>query len=243
MGDDSKTREPGEERGEEEGHEGFARGVSDSLRKVISGTIRSVIPGDEGLRAAIVDAFPKELLGYVMRQVDAGKDEIVRMVGLQIRKFLENLDLGGELQKVLTSLSFEVRTEVRFVPNDQAVRPDARVRVRIRRGDDVEDVTENSPRARALRKGIVRAVDNVLGAFVKGEGVAEGVASVGAARATALREGILAAVEAVIRALPGEDDELQGDGEADAVSPGEAEVDSVSEERPGGDAQDEDAQD
>ncbi len=241
MSDDTKAREPGDDREEEEGHEGFARGVSDGLKKVISGTIRSVIPGDDGLRAALVDAFPKELLGYVMRQVDAGKDEIVRMVGLQIRKFLENLDLGGELQKVLTSLSFEIRTEVRFIPNDQAVRPDAKVRVRVRKGDEVEDVTANSPRARALRKGVLRAVDNVLGAFTKGEDGAEGAS--GMAPASALREGILAAVDAVIRALPGDDEDpgAQADNPHTAPAPRD-EADAPLNEQPEEEAQGADAE-
>ena len=34
--------------------------------------------------------------------------------------FLESLNVNAELQKLLTSLSFEVKTEIRFIPNDES---------------------------------------------------------------------------------------------------------------------------
>ncbi len=108
------------------------RGVSDSLRKTIGSGIRSVLSSDEGIRRMIKDSIPREVLGYAMKQVDSAKDEVVRMVGNQTRKFLENLDLGHELQKVLTSVSLEFRTELRFIPNDKAVRPEGKVQVKVK---------------------------------------------------------------------------------------------------------------
>ena len=43
---------------------------------------------------------------------------MVRVVAHEIRDFLEATDISTELQKALTSLSFEIRTEIRFIPND-----------------------------------------------------------------------------------------------------------------------------
>ncbi|MGE0789713.1 MAG: hypothetical protein AB7S26_28835 [Sandaracinaceae bacterium] len=62
--------------------------------------------------------LPKELVGYVFSQVDETKNLMVRVAAHEIRDFLQATDLSTELQKVLTSLSFEIRTEIRFIPNE-----------------------------------------------------------------------------------------------------------------------------
>ena len=58
----------------------------------------------------------------LVSQADSLRRETLRIISKEIRVFLENVDLGGELAKILTSVSFEVKTEIRFVPNDQSVR-------------------------------------------------------------------------------------------------------------------------
>lgn len=69
--------------------------------------------------------LPKELAGYVLSQMDETKNSVVRVVAKEVRDFLEATDLSTELQKVLTALSFEVKTEIRFIPNDHGgVRPE-----------------------------------------------------------------------------------------------------------------------
>ena len=48
----------------------------------------------------------------------------------EIRDFLAATDLSKELQKALTSLSFEIRTEIRFIPNEAGgVRPEVKAKV------------------------------------------------------------------------------------------------------------------
>lgn len=90
----------------------------------------------EGLRARLSDRkLPREAVSFILGQVDTTKREFLRILSREIRLFLENMDLGGELAKILTSLSFEVRMEVRFIPNDQALKPSARGRVRVKRND------------------------------------------------------------------------------------------------------------
>ncbi len=90
--------------------------------------------GSEGLRARLSDRkLPREAVSFILGQVDTTKREFLRILSREIRLFLENMDLGGELAKILTSLSFEVRMEVRFIPNDQALRPSAKGRMRVKR--------------------------------------------------------------------------------------------------------------
>ena len=74
--------------------------------------------------------LPKEVANYVLSQVDETKNAMVRVVAREVRDFLEAADLATELQRALTSLSFEIRTEIRFIPNDKGgVTPDVKARV------------------------------------------------------------------------------------------------------------------
>ncbi len=94
----------------------------------------------EGLRARLSDRkLPKEAVSFILGQVDTTKREFLRILSREIRLFLENMDFGGELAKILTSLSFEVKMEVRFIPNDQALKPTARGRMRVKRTKDDEE--------------------------------------------------------------------------------------------------------
>lgn len=158
------------------GRDGRA-GVSEGLRKALASGIRMALSADDVIR----DAVPREVLSHVMRQTDSAKDEVVRVVGVQIRKFLENLDIAGEVQKILTSVSFEVRTEIRFIPNDQGVMPKPRVKVRSAargqgaradeaagesaRGAAKADASRGGDRQKKSRLGA--AVDKALGVFTR----------------------------------------------------------------------------
>lgn len=82
-----------------------------------------------------VKHVPKELVGYVFSQVDETKNAIVRVVAGEVRDFLSATDLAAELQKALTSLSFEIRTEIRFIPNEAGgVKPEVKSEVEPRHG-------------------------------------------------------------------------------------------------------------
>lgn len=81
-----------------------------------------------------VKQVPKELVSYVFSQIDETKNAMVRVVAGEVRDFLDATDLAHELQKALTSLSFEIRTEIRFIPNDAGgIRPDVKAEVEPKR--------------------------------------------------------------------------------------------------------------
>jgi hypothetical protein len=121
--------------------------LRDTLRKAVEkgieagvGTLRSAY---SALRGVTQDGkLPKELIGYVFASVDETKNALVRTVAKEVRDFLEATDIAGEFYRALTSLSFEVKTEIRFIPNDAGgVRPQVKARAvqkRKRRGGVVE---------------------------------------------------------------------------------------------------------
>jgi hypothetical protein len=122
------------------------------LEAMIPGILRrSIISGlntalsEEGFRGAVSEKnIPKEAVGFVLSQADNTRREILRIVSREVRTFLENVDFGGEIAKILTTLSFEIRTEVRFIPNDEALKPNIRNRVKIKRiREDGKEETVN----------------------------------------------------------------------------------------------------
>lgn len=94
--------------------------------------------------------LPKDLASALFSQIEEGKNVLVGAIASEVRGFLEETDIAYELQRVLTSLSFEISTEIRFVPNERGlpraeVRSKARPKVSARRAkrrrhdDDQED--------------------------------------------------------------------------------------------------------
>lgn len=124
--EDDDTREDGDGAADEPG----LRRMSDTVRKALSSGFRSVRASEEKLRGMVGDAMPRELVTYLKGAIDNGREEIVRAIGVQTKKFLEGIDVGGEVAKILTSLSFEIRTEIRFIPNDQKIKPSIRTSIK-----------------------------------------------------------------------------------------------------------------
>jgi hypothetical protein len=81
--------------------------------------------------------LPREIAGAIFNQLDETKNDVLRIVAKEVRDVLEATDLASEIKAALTSLSFEVRTEIRFIPNDAGtgVKPDVRAKSRVKRVD------------------------------------------------------------------------------------------------------------
>jgi hypothetical protein len=106
------------------------------LEKGIEAGLGTLSRTDNVVRELVGDnvKLPKELVGYVFSQVDETKNAMVRVVAGEVRDFLSATDLANELQKALTSLSFEIKTEIRFIPNDSGgVKPDVKAEVDAKR--------------------------------------------------------------------------------------------------------------
>jgi len=105
--------------------------IPDIVRRTFYAGLGAVFTTEEGIRK-IASEFhlPKDVANYLIQTAASSKDEIFRIFAKEVRAFLESANLSQEIQKVLTSLSFEIRTEIRFIPNDEAVggvKPDIKV--------------------------------------------------------------------------------------------------------------------
>src|SRR5690554_4702695 len=129
-------RRVGVESGASEG----ARGAGSRGAGQEAGGSEKPSPGSDGFRARLGGTkLPREVVNFILSQVDTTKREFLRIASSEVRVFLERVDLGGEVAKILTTLSFEVRMEVRFIPNDQALKPSARGRMRVKRNRSAEE--------------------------------------------------------------------------------------------------------
>jgi hypothetical protein len=160
----------------------FERTVPDVLRKIVEravGTgVETLAEGPDHLRKHLGDLkLPKEAASYVYEQIDDTKKGLYRVVAKEIRDVLEHMSLADELASVLTKLSFEINTQIRFVPNQAAKEGEA---PRPKDGADEGEATppaagtssgaegepkrkSHFPRPQVVSKVVMKAVDMVTG--------------------------------------------------------------------------------
>ena len=128
MVDDQNPRdEPAEGERVEERKSRFERTIPDLVKRMVERAVETGVErlaeGPENLKNLADRKLPKEVLAYLYNQVDETKNGIYRAVAKEIRDVLEQTQFADEIAKVLTKLSFEIKTEIRFVPNDPKPSP------------------------------------------------------------------------------------------------------------------------
>ncbi len=169
---DSDDREPEDEASSPEERERwrlFERAVPEVFRRVLERALESgvekISEGPENLRGLVADLkLPKEVLHYVYGQIDDTKKGIYRVVAKEIRDVLEHTKFSDEIADVLTKLSFEVNTQIRFVPNVQ--KGDKRSEEASDDDDDEpgadhEQAHQGRPRPRVVSKVVMKARDRL----------------------------------------------------------------------------------
>ena len=92
--------------------------LGELVKKAVSTGINTMLSTEEGVRAVVDAVAQKDIIGSAVNGVDATRKEAMSLVGREVGSFLDNLNLSEEIAKILTSVSFEIRTEVRFIPNE-----------------------------------------------------------------------------------------------------------------------------
>lgn len=118
--------------------------IPDLIKKAVIGGVERGYESAESLRNFISEQkLPKEIVNALFSQIDETKNGLFRVVAKEIRNFLEAVDWQRELQKLLTTVSFEIKTEIRFIPNDAAPeklgRPEVKAGMKVKRNDVAEE--------------------------------------------------------------------------------------------------------
>jgi len=122
--------------------------IPDLVRRTLVAGVGAAMSTEETIRRLTKEmSLPKDVANYVATTASATKDEVLRVLAREVREFLETVNLSEEIAKMLTMLSFEVKTEIRFIPNDERlVKPDVKAKVSLKR------TTEKTTRKRRLRR-------------------------------------------------------------------------------------------
>jgi hypothetical protein len=118
--DQAARPESQQEEGSEASGDGGGRGfVVDAVRKAVLTGLGAVFLTEEGARKLAREwKLPKEIVGYVVGQAGGAKDEVVRVVNDEVRKFFRSEALRREFLRLLSSMSIEVRAEIRLKPGE-----------------------------------------------------------------------------------------------------------------------------
>jgi hypothetical protein len=113
------------------------RALREIVRKVIEAGYERISEGPENVRHLMSELkLPKETFGALFGTLDETKNGLYRVVAREVRDFLEHSNLAEDIVRGLTALSFEIKTEVRFIPNDARPNrptPDVRSKVSVKR--------------------------------------------------------------------------------------------------------------
>ena len=126
--------------------------VPELVRKTFAAGLGAVFSTEEGIRKIARESLP-EAVGYITSSADGAKDKVFEVIARETREFLSNLNVSEEIAKILTTLSFEIKTEIRFIPNSDrfvGAEPDVKASVRLKRQDG--DKGEKGDREKADRK-------------------------------------------------------------------------------------------
>lgn len=108
------------------------------IKRLLEAGFEKLLEAPESARHLVGELkLPKEMLAVILGQLDETKTGLYRVVARETRDFLEHTNFSEELARVLTTVSFEIKTEVRFIPNDSRLgaSPDVRARVRVKKAD------------------------------------------------------------------------------------------------------------
>ena len=137
--------------------------VPELVKKTFSAGMGAVFSTEEGIRKIAREVNLPDVVGYVANSADGAKDKVFEVVARETREFLSNLNLTEEIAKILTTLSFEIKTEIRFIPNADRVtgaEPDVKASVRLKRNDKAVGPDDKPPAEREPASGDVKDRDS-----------------------------------------------------------------------------------
>lgn len=143
---ESEHPDPGEHEERERLRRRLERVLPEVIKRAVETGFEKITEGPENVRQLVSDMkLPKEALTLILSQIDETKNGLYRVVAKEIRDFLEHTNFSEEMAKALTMLSFEIKTEVRFIPNDSRAGavPSVKSKVKVRRSDAPSEPPEN----------------------------------------------------------------------------------------------------
>ena len=112
--------------------------VPELVKKTFAAGLGAVFSTEEGIRRIAREVNLPDVAGYIASSADGAKDKVWEIIARETREFLSQMNLTEEIAKILTTLSFEIKTEIRFIPNSERMtgaEPDVKASVRLKKND------------------------------------------------------------------------------------------------------------
>jgi hypothetical protein len=112
--------------------------IEKGVRRAVEKGVERITETPEDIRQFVQDLkLPREVGNLLFNQIDETKNGLYRATAKELRDFLEQTNIAEEIVRALTTLSFEIKTEIRFIPNDSKAdgklpKPDVKATVRIK---------------------------------------------------------------------------------------------------------------
>lgn len=93
--------------------------IPDILKRAVEIGVEKASEAPDSIKHFVSDRkVPKEVAQLILTQLEDTKNGVLRVVANEVRDFLEHTNVAHDLQKLLTSVQFEVNTTIRFTPNE-----------------------------------------------------------------------------------------------------------------------------
>jgi hypothetical protein len=116
--------------GEGPGTVGF---VADVVRKAVLTGVGALFLTEEGARKVAREwKLPKDLATYLVSQASGAKDEVLRVLGQELRRLLDSETFRKEILKSVENMTVEIHAEMRLKASDGEPTPPVKVKVKRR---------------------------------------------------------------------------------------------------------------
>ncbi|MEC8023955.1 MAG: hypothetical protein VX223_08455 [Myxococcota bacterium] len=120
--------------------------VAEILRRALKTgrkTVHTVRSGPGTVRNLANDILSNEKVEAMGTTLSSVREELVKVFGREFSGYLDRLNVVDVLVGVLTSISLEVKTELRFIPNDKRlVKPNIKNSVKVKTTEAEETPSE-----------------------------------------------------------------------------------------------------
>lgn len=116
----------------EEGGRRLEWALPDLLKRGILAGIGALFMTEDGVRSILGELkLPKEAAQFIINQVGKTKEDLFRMIASEVRGFLDSTNISDELRSALTGMSLEISTTVRFIPDQEKIKPEMKSTVKV----------------------------------------------------------------------------------------------------------------
>jgi hypothetical protein len=133
MADPEIPQDPNTPPDEVSGGPGTVGFVADVVRKAVLTGVGALFLTEEGARKVAREwKLPKDLATYLVSQASGAKDEVLRVLGQELRRLLDSETFRREILRSVENMTVEIHAEMRLKASDGDPTPPVRVKVKRR---------------------------------------------------------------------------------------------------------------